>query len=394
MMKSLSVFDGTEIGEFEISVPEISKIREKLPLHSFDIFEKFENSLNTILKTSSLMNMACSETGKTQYAVRKEIEFAKVIARNGMHSRTHIFLNRLSANRISFYFTDRSNPFISMAYALKESFEKNTLPVIIPDITNPMTIMWICNEMNSGENLIFPMYMIDSKENVRKEILQNYGQSEVVFLGDSENGCECDFDSVKKKKFGSGISIIGRKSYINQSIVDIFETSLNNFSNSGFRDSIFFIETGESKYFINRLSEEIRRRAEKFYGPYSNVNYFNGKEQVEKDRETSRNMLKFNFDYVEDLPETVHIFKNEYGPSTMNDIKLRALNGPIITVIGFSSLIDVLNILDNTSGISFLNLISDSFEQYDFLYNNLPASIKVGRNLSSIERIKFTVSSC
>ncbi|MGP6220578.1 hypothetical protein [Caldiplasma sukawensis] len=393
-MKSLSVFDGTEIGEFETIMPEISNIREKVPVKTYDILKKFENSLDTILRESSLMNMACSETGKTKHAVGKEIELARMIASRKMAPRDHIFLNRISCNRISFYFTDRSNPFISMAYALQESFQRNTIPVIIPDISNPLTIMWICNNMNPGENMIYPLYMVDKKEKIREEILQNYLQSDITFLGDSQNENEYDFNSVRRKTFGAGISVIGKKSYINQSVFDIFETSLNHFSNSGFRDSIFFIETGESKYFINRLSEEIRRRAEKFYGPDSNVNYFNGREQVEMDRETSRNMLKFNFDYVEDLPETVHIFKNEYGPSTMNDLKLRALNGPILTVIGYSSLIDVLNMVDNTIGISYLNILSDSFEHYDLFYNNLPARIKVGRNLSSIDRINFMVSSC
>lgn len=380
-MDVINKFDGTVLGEVEMDTPRAGKSTKETLIEPLSVVNILLEELSSMLNDEGMMRVYSCETGKSISSCRREVEFSKLyllsyaypeIYRYFGHGRllTSAFRNTRRA------YIHRGIPILSMCMELIDSIGKGQKIEIIHPAENPMAPMTLTEKLVDsihGYDHILEETAIGSTANIQSSRFNPQDTISVWGKGRKITSLKPEID-VRYRSAGNFSSIVRDHSQVEKAVNASMNLSFNSISNIGFSGQVYFIPDREFIYFKNRLSEMLKRTAPKLYSPDSGVNYYSGKSEVEKSKDSVKHLLENGWDYVDDLPATVHVLTLQYGeiPEIIPEI-----NGPIILLAHYASLKESADMALKMWNPSLLNMYTDSINDVEYMKQRFGSSLEI-----------------
>ncbi|MGP6239611.1 hypothetical protein ACNF40_04240 [Cuniculiplasma sp. SKW4] len=369
-MKIYSKFDESLLGEAEGSENDPISDKESI-INPLKIGRLISEGLRDIRKNRDMMNVYSHETGKTIISCKQEIDTTLLFLEISGLRKIYEKYGERSVSSRSFIkdtatFLDEGIPIFSMTNQILRNLMEGRANVICHSENAPLTTMYLVQQITDiydASNSIF--YHLIGERGVNEKL--NINVDKAYIWGSDYKIRELERlmnRRVNERKTSNYPVIVRNYSSISSALDRIMNMSLNSISNNGLRGQIYLVQDKDFVFFRNRVTELLKRTADEYYGPESSVNYFSSKSHAENTRKRVASLLGTGWDYLEDLPETVHVLADQYG-----DIpeKIEMLDGPVIEIMHYSSLMDCAKRIERMDFGDRINIFGDSMNDLEFL---------------------------
>jgi acyl-CoA reductase-like NAD-dependent aldehyde dehydrogenase len=388
-MKVFNKFNSTEIGEVEnIEISELkSESHSNKMINVLKMGQQIINILENLLNKNEFIMRMSMETGKTLFSCKNEVRRTIYLIKYrwlpilestfGDSPRRVDSFKEFRAVSISSYL-----PVYTMICSLVNAIKEGNKPILIHNVNAPISTVVISNEifntLKETEDLIFDVLDNHAEEKFDKKFtnckLEKWGSHDDLLKTQK---------IIKNNEFlwhpdENGVSIMGDKSHMEMASNSLRKLSYEGVSNSCLRSQIYFIGDKDYVFFKNRIVEFLKREAKSIYGPDGNINYFNVPEQIEESREDVKKLLQSGFEYIDSLPETVHLLEDPYGEIFQEVDQLR---GPIVQLVHFKSIRDAIDKAEKLKNSNFINIYTNSYDQLEYIRERSGKNMRIFRNL-------------
>ena len=371
-MKVYSKFDSSLLGEAEGVKPEKDPGEGRI-VNPMKVARAILENLRTLRNNQDMLAIYSSETGKTVDACRRELDSSILhLEIGGLRKISDIFgersVNSRSFSRDAFTFLDEGMPVFSLVAQMISNMARGKAQMIVHCENAPLTTMYLTEGISERYEQVGSMLF-----DLLPDVFENKGKlpewtGEITVWGSERRIDAMPFhvmNSGFRARLTSNFPVLIRNySGISPAVDRVMEMSFNSISNAGMRGQIYMVPDKDFVFFRNRIIETVKRMADDHYGAESSVNYFPSKEHSDRTRQKVADLLKVGWDYIDELPETVHILTDQYG-----DIQegIELLDGPVIQVMHYSSLMDCAKRIEKMNFGDRLDFYGDSMNDYDFL---------------------------
>lgn len=390
-MKVYSRFDGSILGEAEGTCEEKMDHNNKKPVSPMKCGKILKESLENLRKNRDMINIYSHETGKTIKSCQSEIDRAILYMEvTGLGSIYRKFGDRSvhsgSYRKEKFSFIDPSMPIFSMIHEIISNLMDGYRSGIVHPENAPLTSMYLSQEI-SEKYPVFESIITDMVENdgcLEKNIQMKDGEFTAwgnnKRMGFLEEKYPFKFSRIRTDNFPV---VIRAYSEIAPAVERIMDISLNSISNSGLRGQIYMIPDKEFVFFKNRVGEMVKRRIENSFGPESSHNYFLNREDTEDTKSEVEKLLNSGWDYMDELPPTVHIITDQYSEEGTS---LKEVDGPVIEIMHYGSLADCAKRLEKLQFSDRIDFTGDSSNDFEYLTEYFGSGKKIirGKTLNEI----------
>ncbi len=374
-MDVLNKFDGSKIAEIE-EIP-FESLELNVTSNEFVNIPKFGHlviqCLNEILTDSDGIALMSRETGKTVSSCKNEItetirqceyDFVPEIIK-----RIPSGLIRLKSMNISDVIVlESSLPIYSMVHGLFSSLQKLHRVTMIHSPIAPVTSMTLSSTIfeKYAETGTLILDVLDKNflDNLDKTFTNNnisaWGLHEDI--RHIQSGVQRN--QVTWKPLGNMISIIEDRQRLEMASNSLSSLSYNTVSNRGLRNQLFLVSDKNYTFFKNRVVEFLKRDIKEGYGPNGDINYFCNPSDIEKSRDSVKELLAHDFDYTDGLYEGVHLLDNQYGKEFP---EMKHIAGPVIVIMHYSNMQDALEKCARFTERMFVNVFSDNLSKMEFV---------------------------
>lgn len=370
-MKIYSKFDESLLGEAEGSENDVTSHNGSI-INPLKVGRLISEGLRDLRKNSDMINVYSHETGKTIISCKQEIDTALLFLEiRGLREVYEKYGERSVSSRAfirdSATFLDQGIPIFSMVSQIIRNLIKGKANVLCHSENAPLTTMYLVQQLTDTydpSNSIF--YHIIGESETSEKLTSNMDRA---YVWGSEDRIWELRDKLTNMRVNERITsnypvIVRNYSSISPALDRMMNMSLNSISNNGLRGQIYFVQDKDFVFFRNRVTELLKRTAEDYYGPESSVNYFSSKSHAENTKKRVASLLGNGWDYVDELPQTVHVLADQYGE--IPD-KIEMLDGPVIEIMHYSSLMDCAKRIEKMDFGDRINIFGDSLNDLEFL---------------------------
>ncbi len=389
-MKVYSKFDESLLGEAEGSQLESEQVKDRV-VNPLRIGRILMESLRNLRNDRDMINVYSNETGKTILSCRQEIDtsilFLEISGIGNIYEKygeRSVSSRSFTMDRVAFL--DEGMPVFSIVNQIVRNLTDGKSNLICHSPDAPLTTMYLAEKITDAyeeSNSIF-FHIVEEWTGIKEKIDKF---SEQAYIWGSEEHINQTGKLINGRqvfRITSNFPVIVRNySSISQALDQIMQMSFNSISNSGLRAQVYFVQDQDFIFFRNQLTELLKRKAENYYGPESSVNYFPSKSHSENTRGKVASLLHEGWDYINDLPDTVHVLVDQYGE--IPD-QVQMLDGPVIQIMHYSSMMDCAKRIERMDFGDRINVFGDSLNDLEFLREFFGSQKKVinGRSVNEI----------